>query len=165
VAANSVIGKDNDLAWHLPSDMAFFKKTTAGRTVIMGRRNYESIPEKYRPLPGRPNIVISRNKDYRAPGSRTATSIKDALETAKNSGEQHTFIIGGGEIYRLALSENVVDDMYITHVHAEVEGDTHFPQMDEDKWQGTALFEHKADERHDHAFTVVFYESEGATNI
>lgn len=157
VAENGVIGKDNDLAWHLPDDMDFFKKTTQGRTVIMGRRNYESIPHKYRPLPKRTNIVVTRNKGYEAPGCIVVTGMDLALEAAKKEGENQAFIIGGGEIYKLSLEENIVDDLYITHVHHQVEGDTYFPEINQSIWKGELIDEHPADERHQFAFTIMHY--------
>ncbi len=157
VAENGVIGKDNDLAWHLPDDMEFFKATTQGRTVIMGRRNYESIPHKYRPLPKRTNIVVTRNGKYDAPGCIVVTGIDQALEAARSGGESQAFIIGGGEIYKLSLEENIVDDLYITHVHHQVEGDTHFPEIDQNIWKGVLINEHPIDLRHQFAFTIMHY--------
>ena len=162
VADNGVIGKDNDLAWHLPDDMAFFKETTKGRTVVMGRKNYESIPHKFRPLPKRVNMIITRNANYEAPGCEVFTDIGAALEKAEADGEHHCFIIGGGEIYRLALDENIVDDLYITHVHREVEGDTFFPKIDEDRWTGHVLNNHPTDDRHAHPFEIVHYQKASA---
>lgn len=157
VAENGVIGKDNDLAWHLPDDMEFFKSTTLGRTVIMGRKNYESIPPRYRPLPKRINVVITRNKAYKAPGCEMFGNIEDALSFAERLGEAHAFIIGGGQIYTQALLDEQVDDMYITHVHHCVEGDTHFPAVDPEKWSQKLISEHPADERHAYPFTIVHY--------
>ena len=100
VAENGVIGKDNDLIWHLPKDMRFFKETTMGHHVIMGRKNFESIPHKYRPLPDRTNIVITRQSEYKAEGCIVVNSVETALEIAKNNGDIEHFIIGGGQIYR-----------------------------------------------------------------
>lgn len=157
LASNGVIGKDNDLAWHLPDDMAFFKRTTKGRTVVMGRKNYESIPHKFRPLPGRPNIVITRNKAYSAPGCTVVHSLRDALNHARIQGETHTFVIGGGQIYHAALNEGFVDDMYITEVYADVEGDAYFPDFDRQMWQVDQLMIHAADERHAFPFVVKRY--------
>jgi dihydrofolate reductase len=158
VAENGVIGKDNDLIWHLPEDMAFFKQTTKGHCVIMGRKNYESIPEKFRPLPGRTNIVISRNTAYNAPGCVLCSSLDEALKHAESTGETEAFIIGGGQIYKTALSENLVDRLYITHIHKAYEGDTFFPSMSADLWQKKALFSHPTDEKHEAGFTVFQYD-------
>lgn len=162
VAENGVIGKDNDLAWHLPDDMAFFKASTKGRTVVMGRKNYESIPHKFRPLPKRVNMIITRNADYSAPGCEVFTDITSALSKAEADGEQHCFIIGGGEIYKLALAENLVDDLYITEVHREVEGDTYFPKISGERWSSKVLSTHPADERHAHPFTIKHYRKASA---
>ena len=103
VASNGVIGKDNDLIWTLRDDMAFFKNTTKGRHVIMGRRNWESIPHRFRPLPGRPNMVLSRDESYVAEGAITFKVLNAALDAARKAGEEEAFIIGGAQIYRLAL--------------------------------------------------------------
>ena len=115
VANNNVIGKDNDLVWTLPADMRFFMETTAGHVVITGRRNYESIPNKYRPLKGRTNVVITRNRDYKAEGAIVVHDLRDALDKAHALGETECFIIGGGQIYKQALLGNMVDTQYITH--------------------------------------------------
>ena len=130
VSENGVIGKDNDLAWHLPKDMNFFKETTENHFVIMGRRNYESIPEKYRPLPNRTNIVVTRNKMFTAENCIVTNSIENAIEMAKKAGDNEPFIIGGGQIYKLALENNLVDFIYLTRVHATIDGDTFFEDLD-----------------------------------
>lgn len=154
VAENGVIGKDNDLVWSLPVDMKFFKDTTKGHFVIMGRKNFESIPHKYRPLPGRPNIVLTRQKDYRHPGVNVVHSLKEALQLAKDHGEEEAFVIGGGKVYELALQEEVVDVMYLTEVHAEYQGDTHFPDFDKRLWSSADLLHFPKDEQHEAAFTI-----------
>ena len=158
VADNGVIGKDNDLVWSLPDDMSFFKASTSGRHVIMGRRNYESIPHKFRPLPGRPNIVMSRNSEYDSGGAALVTSLEDALKIAREAGESEAFIIGGGQIYTMALDAGVVDTMYITHVHGEPDGDAFFPEFDSTQWTLTVLDNHPADDRHEYSFTICKYE-------
>lgn len=163
VAENRVIGKNNDLAWHLPDDLKFFKETTKGRTVVMGRKNYESIPHKYRPLPGRPNVILTTNPDYKAERCTVFTDLNTALREIEREGETHCFIIGGGEIYRLALEKNVADDMYITQVHAAVEGDTFFPKTDGEKWQEEIISVHEADEKHAYPFTVKHYKKRAAS--
>ncbi len=159
VADNGVIGKDNDLVWSLPDDMSFFKASTSGRHVIMGRRNYESIPHKFRPLPGRPNIVMSRNSEYDSGGAALVTSLEDALEIAREAGESEAFIIGGGQIYTMALDARIVDTMYITHVHGEPDGDAFFPEFDSTQWKLTVLDDHPADDRHEFSFTICKYDS------
>ena len=158
VAANGVIGKDNDLIWTLRDDMAFFKATTKGHHVIMGRKNWESIPERFRPLPGRPNIVLSRDAEFAAEGATCLTSLEAALAVAREAGEDEAFIIGGAQIYRLAMESGVVDTMYITHVEREYEGDTHFPEFAEADWKAQPLFRHVADARNEAPFTVQRYD-------
>ena len=155
IAENRAIGKDNDLLWHLPDDMKFFKKTTLGKPVIMGRKNFESIPEKFRPLPGRRNIVITRQPDYRAPGAEVVHNLEDAFDAGADYDE--VFVIGGGEIFRQALAMNVVDRMYITEVHQCFDGDVFFPEIDAAKWSRKVLSEHPKDERHGYAFTFTLY--------
>lgn len=150
VAENNVIGKDNDLIWSLPDDMKFFTRKTKGKTVIMGRKNYDSIPEKYRPLPNRRNIVISRTAGFQAPNCEVVTSIEESLEIAKNDGE--IFIIGGGQIYALALEKNLVDKMYLTEIHANFIGDAFFPDFDKNQWTETEIERHGVDDRHAHSF-------------
>src|ERR1035437_7885391 len=100
VAENNVIGKDNSLIWHLPADMKYFKEKTSGHCVITGRKNYESIPAKFRPLPNRTNIVITRQANFKALGATVVSSIEEAIEKAKQRGDTEIFIIGGAEIYK-----------------------------------------------------------------
>jgi len=122
-----VIGKGNDLIWEIPDDHARFKKITMGHPVIMGRKTWESIPEKFRPLPGRTNFVITRDNSYSAPGATVTTSIEDALASARQApGNEEIFVVGGGEIYKAALP--FTDRLYITLIDKEVEGDTFFPE-------------------------------------
>jgi len=151
------IGRDNDLMWHLPDDMKFFKETTQEQIVIMGRKNYESIPEKYRPLPNRENAVLTRNEDFSAPGCKVFHSLDAALEEYRNETNRTVFIIGGGEIYRQSLEKNAVDEMYITHINHRFGADTFFPEFDLKKWRVETLAEHKTDEKHDHSFSILRY--------
>ena len=130
VARNRVIGRGNAMPWHLPEDLKRFKQITLGHPIVMGRRTYESIG---RPLPGRENIVVTRNADLALPGIRLAASLSAALELA---GERPVFVIGGAEIYRLALP--LADRLYLTEVDADIEGDTYFPEFDRAQWQETA---------------------------
>jgi len=157
VAENGVIGKDNNLIWHLPKDMQFFKETTTGHHVIMGRKNFESIPHKYRPLPNRTNIVITRQSDYKAEGCVVVNSVEEALKVAKNNGDTEPFIIGGGQIYKLALGANLVDKIYLTKVHHSFEGDTFFPKLNSD-WEEVTKVENKADEKHAHDYSFLTFE-------
>src|ERR1700739_3645683 len=116
VAENNVIGKDNALIWHLPADTRFFKEKTSGHVIITGRKNYESIPEKFRPLPDRKNIVITRQKNYHAPGAVVVSSIESALQYVKeNHNGEEIFIIGGADIYRQTIS--ICDKIYLTRIH------------------------------------------------
>lgn len=126
---NRTIGANNQLPWHLPADLAYFKKVTMGRPIIMGRKTHESIG---RPLPGRDNIIITRNKEYQAEGCIVVHSIEDirALENQKNNEEM--FIIGGAEIFKELIDE--VDKLYITYIDAEFSGDTFFPDMEMNSW-------------------------------
>jgi len=151
VAENGVIGKDNDLIWHLPKDMRFFKETTLGHHVIMGRKNFESIPHKYRPLPDRTNIVITRQSGYKAEGSIVVNSVEAALDIAKNNGDTEPFIIGGGQIYKLALEANLVDKIYLTKINHPFDGDTFFPELGND-WKLINSISNKSDEKHKYNF-------------
>lgn len=125
------IGKDNQLLWSIPEDLIHFKKLTLNHTVIMGRKTWESIPEKFRPLPNRQNIVITRDEKYIAPGALIANSIQEGLEKAKETEGTEIFIIGGGEIYKQSMP--YVKKLYLTIVESEVEGDTFFPEYEEFK--------------------------------
>ncbi|MBK6541732.1 MAG: dihydrofolate reductase [Flavobacteriales bacterium] len=157
VSENQVIGRDGDLPWHLPDDMRFFQRTTMGHHVITGRKNWESIPLKYRPLKGRTNVVVTRAADYEAPGALVAGSLEEALEIARKAGEEEAFLIGGGQIYRDAFSKDLVDRVYLTRVHAEIPGDTSFPLLGA-AWREVWREEHPADERHGYAFTFLRWE-------
>lgn len=161
VAENGVIGRDNDLVWHLPEDMAFFKRMTRGHHVIMGRRNFESIPHQYRPLPGRPNVVLSRNKSYALEGADLVHSLDEALELARSRGENEAFVIGGAKVYAQALEEDVVDVIYLTTVHKEYKGDAFFPEIDRSRWSSEILMRKDADEKHEAAFTIERLERKG----
>lgn len=157
VAENGVIGKDNDLIWHLPKDMHFFKETTMGHHVIMGRKNFESIPERFRPLPNRTNVVITKQSDYQAEGCVVVNSLKAALEVSQHNGDNEPFVIGGGQIYKLALEENLVDKIYLTKVHQAFDGDTFFPELSEE-WKEVERVNHQADEKHACGFSIITYE-------
>ena len=130
VSENNVIGKDNSLIWHLPADMKFFKEKTTGHCIITGRKNYESIPEKFRPLPNRTNIVITRQKNYIAPGAIVVGSLEEAFEKNLQIGADadEVFIIGGAEIFKQSM--HLVDKLYITRIHHNFDGDVFFPDID-----------------------------------
>jgi len=156
VSQNGMIGKDNDLIWHLPKDMKFFKDTTLGHHVIMGRKNFESIPHKFRPLPNRTNIVITRQSDYKAEDSIVVNSVEESLKVAKSNGENEAFIIGGGQIYKLALEANLIDRIYLTRIHHSFDGDTFFPELNSD-WEEIKREDCFKDDNHkyDYSFRVL----------
>ncbi len=157
VAENRVIGKDNDLIWSLPEDMKHFKRSTAGKLIITGRKNYESIPARFRPLPNRINYVLTRNSEYTADGVELFSSLGDALGAAKETGLDEIFIIGGGQIYREAIENDLVDRLYITHVRSEFEGDTFFPEIDWENWKVQTSEDFPVDEKHAVPFTISTY--------
>jgi dihydrofolate reductase len=156
LSKNKVIGKNNDLPWHLPDDMKYFMQTTKAHHVIMGRKNYESIPEKFRPLPNRINIVVTRQPDFNAPNCQVVNSIEKALEIATAENPQEVFIIGGAEIYHQGFS--VANKLYLTEIDADIEGDTFFPTFDKSKWTEVSRVHHTTDDRHKYPFDFVVYE-------
>ncbi|MEX1014735.1 MAG: dihydrofolate reductase [Candidatus Paceibacterota bacterium] len=129
IGNNNVIGKGNELLWHIPDDMKRFRDLTKGYPIIMGRKTYESLPEKFRPLPGRENIIITRDQEYEAPGAKVTNSIKEALEYAKSLNREKIFIGGGGEIYKQAMP--FVDELYLTLIKESKDGDSFFPDYSE----------------------------------
>ncbi|MEK7510850.1 MAG: dihydrofolate reductase [Patescibacteria group bacterium] len=130
IGHNNVIGKDNDLLWHLPDDLKRFKKVTHGHPVIMGRRTWESLPEKFRPLPGRTNIVVTRDVTYEAPGAIIAHNITEAFDRAREAeGAEEICVIGGGEIYRATLP--FATRLYLTLVDDPAPGTVTFPDYPE----------------------------------
>ena len=153
---NRVIGKNNDLPWHLPDDMKYFMQTTTGHPVIMGRKNFDSIPEKYKPLPGRTNIVLTRQKDFQYHGVLVGHSPEEAIRLAEKENGVEIFIIGGAEIYKLFLHQ--ADFLYLTEINTEVEGDTFFPAFDPAEWTEIRRTHHEKDQRHTFAFDFVLYE-------
>lgn len=157
IAENRAIGKDNRLLWRLPDDMKFFREQTMGNPIITGRKNYESIPEKFRPLPGRENIVITRQKDYNAPGTIVLSSIQEVLNYSKSQKYEKVFVIGGGEIYRSFHEQNLIDELLITHVHEKFEADTFYPEIDFSILNSETLFKKDKDERHPYSFTIKRY--------
>ena len=148
---NNVIGNEGGLPWHLPDDLGHFKRLTMGKPVIMGRRTFESIG---RPLPDRRNIVMTRQADYSAKGCEVVSSVDEALELVHGTDE--VMIIGGGQVYRDFLQR--ADRIYLTRVQADVEGDTHFPEIDEAAWQMVRSQHHAADERHAYEFDLLVFE-------
>lgn len=151
------IGKNNDLMWHLPADMKFFKETTVGHIVVMGRKNFDSIPERFRPLVDRENVVLTRNTDFTAPDCVVFHSLEACLKAYENESDRIIFIIGGGQIYQQALALNCIDELYITHVDHVYGADTFFPEIDENSWDSSVVFSHEADEKNAVAFQVKHY--------
>lgn len=156
ISENNIIGKDNSLIWHLPSDMKYFREKTTGHCVITGRKNYESIPEKFRPLPNRTNMVITRQKAYSAPGAIVISSIEEAIEKAKQIGDKEVFIIGGAEIYKQSI--HLADKLYVTKIHHSFDGDVSFPEIDPTIWKETKRVDLKADEKNKYDYSFGEYE-------
>jgi len=148
------IGKDNGMLWHLPDDFRFFKNTTMGHPLIMGRKTFESLKGA---LPGRRNIVVSRKPDYRPTGAEKVESIEEALQLAASENPSEIFIAGGGQIYKETL--DLADRLYLTLVHASFpDAEVFFPKLDADNWQEVKRIFHPADDRHQYAFTFLFLE-------
>jgi dihydrofolate reductase len=154
-ATNNVIGRDNQLPWHLPQDLKYFKAKTLGKPVIMGRKTYESIG---RPLPGRPNIVVTRNQAWSAEGVSVVTSLADALVLAgqlmahQEEQLQEAMVIGGAEIYRSALP--LADRVYLTRIELPVDGDAYFPSLNQQEWKEVSSFPGEGDGVVPHRFLV-----------
>ena len=142
---NQLIGKDNALPWHLPADLGYFKKTTTGKTVLMGRKTYESIG---RPLPNRRNVIVSRNEAFKAEGCEVVASIEAALELAKSDDE--VMVMGGASFYEQMLPS--VDRLYITQIEGVYEGDAHFPTFDKELFVETFRQSHTPDEKNQHTY-------------
>ncbi|MEE9590676.1 MAG: dihydrofolate reductase [Hyphomicrobiaceae bacterium] len=156
-AENGVIGRDGGLPWHISSDLRFFRSVTLGKPVIMGRRTFESIG---RPLDGRDNIVVTRDRTFVATGAHVVQGVPEALELARaiaqRRGVDEIAIIGGGQIYQAALAH--ADRIYLTEVHAEVEGDTRKPLLAKDDWREISRKRHEAGAKDDYDFSLVVLE-------
>ncbi|MBS0578456.1 MAG: dihydrofolate reductase [Proteobacteria bacterium] len=155
MAHHGVIGRDNALPWHLRADLQRFKSLTLGKPVLMGRKTFESIG---RPLPGRSNIVLTRDARWSAPGVTSAHTLAEAL--ARAAGAAEVAVIGGAEVYRLALPS--ARRIFLTRVLAEVPGDTRFPELDEAEWREVGRSSHPADEHNDYPVTFVTLERRAA---
>ena len=161
LARNHTIGIDNKLPWYLPNDLKYFKQVTMGKTIIMGRKTYESIGK---PLPGRTNIVITRQSQYQPPNANDSVKVVASLEAAREladnlaliNGQHEALIIGGAEIYTQAL--DLVDRMYLTEVHADVDGDAFFPEFDRRQWQAVAREDFRAEGGNPYDYSFVVYE-------
>ena len=155
-AENGTIGRDNQLPWHLPGDLAYFKRVTLGKPIVMGRKTFDSIG---RPLPGRPNLVVTRQPDWRADGVTVCNSLEQALALAAAMPEAQAagevMVIGGAELYRQALP--AASRLYLTRVHAPVEGDAFFPAFDPDEWKTESEMRHAAEgsNPYDYSFIVL----------
>ncbi len=148
------IGKNNGMLWHLPDDFRFFKRTTMGHPLIMGRKTFESLKGA---LPGRRNIVISRNSGYQPEGAERSASIEEALEMAAAAGPEEIFIAGGGQIYKNSL--HLADRVYLTMVHARFpEAEVYFPELNPGEWKEVKKDFHPEDERHPYSFTFLVLE-------
>jgi len=152
MARNRVIGLDNRLPWRLPADLRYFKEKTMGRTLVMGRKTFESL-QKF--LAGRRIIVLTRDGDFHPDGAETAGSLAAALGLA--AGEPEIFIAGGAEVYSLALEGGIVDTIYLTLIHQDFEGDTLFPEFSESEWRLVSREDHAADEKNACAFSFLQY--------
>nr|AIA18272.1 Dihydrofolate reductase [uncultured bacterium] len=153
---NNIIGRNNDLPWHLPADMKYFKDTTMGHCVVMGRKNFESIPPKYSPLVGRTNIVITRQKDYNANGAIVVNSIQEAIDFSRNQNETECFITGGGEIFKQSI--RLCNRIYLTRIHAVIEGDIYFPELNKEEWKEVSRKDIEPDEKNKFPFSFLIYE-------
>ena len=151
VAENNALGKNNDLLWHLPNDFKRFKAITTGHHIIMGRKTFESFPK---PLPNRTHVIITRQKEYNAAGCIVVSSLEEALSVSPKN--EDVFIIGGGEIYNLALP--IADKLDLTKVHHTFEADAYFPAIDPKQWKLISSEHHRKDEKHQYDYSVVSYE-------
>lgn len=150
-ANNRVIGKANELPWYLPADLRHFKEITVGHTVIMGRKTFDSIITRLgRPLPNRTNIVITRDKGFKAEDAKIVHSLKAAIQTAAD-GEM--FVIGGAQIYEQALP--YLDRIYLTQIKADIEGDTHFPELAQEEWWELSNEHHKKDDKNPYDYSFI----------
>ena len=154
---NNVIGSKNELPWNLPNDFKYFKNKTWGMPVIMGRKSYESLKKA---LPGRINIVVTSNANWQAGDAFVVNNIQDAIEKANESDAREIFIIGGGEIFRQTM--NIVSRIYLTRVHAIIEGDTFYPEIKKDQWKLADEQSFPADEKHSYSYTFEVWEKNPA---
>jgi dihydrofolate reductase len=138
VARGGVIGRDGAIPWRLPEDVAFFKELTTGHVVVMGRRTWDSIPERFRPLPRRRNVVVTRNPSWTAEGAERAGSLEEALALVE--GAEHVFVIGGAEAYAAALPH--ADELVLTEIDFAVDGDTFFPEWNRDEFEEVSREQH-----------------------
>lgn len=153
VSLNSVIGKNGGLPWHMPTDMAYFKNKTWGHHIVTGRRNYDA---EGKALPGRINIVLTRKSDYQISDGIVVNELEDAIDIAHKSGEKELFIVGGEQIYKLAMP--VTERIYLTRIHADLDGDTFYPELDMNTWEEVFIDRRKADENNPYDYDFIVYE-------
>ena len=153
LSTNRVIGRDGGLPWYLPADLRHFKRTTMGHHLIIGRRTWEEVGK---PLPGRDMVVVTRSRNFAPEGVQDVRSVEQALEIAATDDEP--FIGGGAQIYRIALARDLVDRLYLTRIHTEIEGDTRFPEIDFDTWELVSEDHHEADEKNEFAYSFLVFE-------
>lgn len=158
-ASNNVIGKNNRLLWSLPNDMKFFKNTTWGMPVIMGRKTFESLGK---PLAGRTNIVITHQQNWQPEGVLVVNNIQEAMAAAAETDAKEAFVIGGGEIYRQTLP--LTERIYLTRVHTTLDGDTFYPGFNESEWQLLSQLDFAADEKHAHAYSFQVWQRRISNN-
>ena len=154
VSVNNVIGKNNALPWHLPDDMKYFMQMTKGHYVIMGRKNYQSLPQKFQPLPNRTNIIVS-SQNLVAPDCLVVSTIKEALAVARQNNESEAFLIGGHRIYMEGLP--LADKLYLTQIHSAIDGDVYFPTVNWQEWTEISRTQHLQDARHLHSFDFMVF--------
>jgi dihydrofolate reductase len=150
---NNLIGKDNQLPWHLPADLRFFKNLTTGHCIIMGRKTFDSLG---RLLPNRSHVVITRSETYRAEGALVVHSIEDAIKSCSARGDEEVFIIGGAEIFKQAM--NIADRIYLTRIHHSFDGDTYLPEFKSDEWNLIKKEENEPDDKNPYAYAFCVYE-------
>jgi dihydrofolate reductase len=154
IARNRVIGRDNRLPWRLPADMAYFKQTTMGHPVVMGRKTYESIGK---PLPGRRNIILTGDPDFRAEGCEVYHSVAAILELAKSDPSEETFIIGGDSVYSAFFP--FAGKLYVTLIAQDFEGDAFFPEIDPPKWRLVSQVKGETNEKNPYDYSFLIYEA------
>jgi len=153
VSSDGTIGRDGGLPWYLPADLKHFKQTTMGHHLIIGRRTWEEVGK---PLPGRTMVVVTRSLRFAPKGAQVVRSVEQALELAASDDEP--FIGGGAQIYRVALARDLVDRIYLTRIHAEIEGDTHLPEIDLEAWELVSEEHHEADEKNEFPYSFLVYD-------
>lgn len=150
---NRLIGKNNELPWHLPQDLAYFKRVTMGHTIVMGRKTFDSIGK---PLPGRENIIITRDTSFTCNGCKVIHSINELLNLSREKNNEELFVIGGAEIFKEILPFS--DRLYVTNIHHEFDGDTYFPITNDAEWKLISKEPGKKDEKNPYDYEFVVYE-------